>query len=190
LTGGPKLSVARVDLASRRTDQKIAAPSGSTDLAAFRGFGTWLAVSGQAAPLSYRAPSDTRWKPLFTSGTKPAFSMTGNAVYAFQQVQRSRMVSVIAMPFRLQVRLFPVSIGAVHMTTLPDGTLAIFERSLHTADVRFIACSSPLLAVEPRYKHGKFFGGGIPWQLLGLATPEPADTDPPAPASTGEDVGC
>jgi hypothetical protein len=158
-------------------------------VAAQQGFGVGLLVGDSDARLSLLKPAARAWSSLRVPGTQPAFSPAGDAIYAFQRVASSRVIAVIALPPGLQVRIFPVSLEAVRMSAAPDGTLAIFERSAKTADVRFIACSSRLLAVAPRYKHGTFFGGGVPWQLVGLATPDPQETEWPTP-SGGVEMGC
>jgi hypothetical protein len=87
--------------------------------------------------------------------------------------------------------LIPVALDARRMTTADDGSLLIFERAGSVANARFIPCRSPLLAIEPRIKHSKFFGGGAPWQLLGVATPDPDASEAPQPDATGSKrAGC
>jgi hypothetical protein len=192
LVAGRPPHVAQVDFNVGRITSSVAAPAGAVTLAALAsGLDSSLLVGTVNGDLYERIAGATTWQHLPVNGTQPAYSFSGSAMYAFQSVAGSKVVAVIAREYQLPVRLFAVSLDAMWMRAVDDGTVAIFERTPTAANVRLIACSSRLLAVDPIQKRSRFFGGGAPWQLLGFATPDPTLTQAPIPESTaGLGGGC
>jgi len=192
LVAGRPAHVAQVDFTAGRVTSNVVAPAGAVTLAALAsGPDSSLLVGTVKGDLYERIAGATTWQHLPVNGTEPAYSFSGSAMYAFQQVAGSKVVAVISRTYQLPVRLFPVSLDAMWMRAVDDGTLALFERTATAANVRLIACSSRLLAVDPIQKRSRFFGGGAPWQVLGFATPDPTLTEAPIPESTaGLGGGC
>ena len=187
LVGGRSPRVVEIDLTSARVAGAVEPPAGTVSLAAHASGPEASLVAGtRDGGIYLRLAGAPTWDRIAVDGNAPVFSLSGSAIYAFQTVGDSKGVAVIQLPSQLQVRLFPVSLDARRMFGIDDGTLGIFEQSGKAANVRLISCASPMLAVEARSKHSKFsFGDGQQWSLLGLATPDPDETQAPRPDSTG-----
>lgn len=192
LVSGSPPHIVDVDLARGLLSGSVPAPPGAVTLSTGApGPVTPFLVGTADGSIFERIAGGTRWRRLAITGEDPVYSATGAAIYTLQRIAGSRLVAIADSRSQLQVRLIPVALDTRAMTTTDDGSLVVLERAPKSANVRFIPCGSPLLAIDPRFKAGKFFGGGAPWQLLGLATPDRSMEGTPEPAATGPAVtGC
>jgi hypothetical protein len=191
VSGSPPLIV-DVDLIKAQLSGTVAAPPGAVSLSTGApGPITPFLVGTADGSVYERIAGGTRWRRLEISGESPVYSASGAAIYTLHRIGDSRLVAITDGQSQLQVRLIPVALDTLGMKTSGDGALLVFEKTAKSANARFIPCGSPLLAIEPRFKRGKFFGGGAPWQLLGLATPDPGATGTPEPTATDSaEAGC
>jgi hypothetical protein len=192
LVSGSPPHIVDVDLARGLLSGSVAAPPGAVTLSTGApGPVTPFLVGTANGSVFERIAGGTQWRRLAITGEDPVYSASGAAIYTLRRIGDSRLVAITDGRSQLQVRLIPVALDTSAMTTSDDGALVVLERTPKSANARFIPCGSPLLAIEPRFKAGKFFGGGAPWQLLGLATPDPSMEGTPEPSATGSaETGC
>jgi hypothetical protein len=191
LVAGSPPHIVNVDLKKGQLSGSIPAPTGAVSLSTGApGPVTPFLVGTPDGSVFERIAGATEWRRLAITGANPTYSASGAAIYTLRRIGGSLLVAVSDVRSQLQVRLIPVALDASSMTTTDDGSLVLLERAARSANARFVPCGSPLLAIEPRFKAGKFFGGGAPWQLLGLATPDPSVVETPQPGPTSINAGC
>jgi hypothetical protein len=180
--------VEEVELGRLEVKRKIAAPAAAASLAArLDGPEPTLLVSEPDGSLYERAAGGTVWQRLSATGVDPVYADSGNAIYALQRYDKGTFVSVIARPFGLPVRLFPVANTAARLSDGPDRALFILERTASSASARTLTCRSPLVAVQPynekRQRYADVGGGKAPAALSYRSVGGEQD---PAPLPTGD----
>jgi hypothetical protein len=168
-------TVSSVDLQRGNIVRSFGAPPRAASLDAFaEGYDASLVVGTTDGALWQRDSGIESWERIATFGSKPVYAKSGNAIYALQRILGDAFVAVIARPFDLQVRLFPVASHTERMTEAAGSSLVVLERTAGSASARIINCRSPLLAVSAySAKHGKYYDEGH--------EPDVASTLPPTP---------
>jgi hypothetical protein len=104
------------------------------------------------------------------------YAGSGNAIYALERYGNDAFVTVIARPYGLPVRLFPVANSSARLSDGADSSLVVLERTASSASARTLTCSSPLIAVQPYSdKRPKYVGVGQAYTSVVTAQ------DPPPP---------
>lgn len=183
LRRGGGRAVVEVQTARRFMHAAIPAPPGAESLAVSGEAPAFsLLVSDASERLWERLPGGLVWHRLGAAGSDPVYSDSGNAIYALQPFDGNGYVAVIARPFNLPARLFPVERSVGRLGDGRDGSLVLLQHDGDAWNARSIACRSPLLAVRAFVnKHGRYFDEGH--------FPDPGATLPPTPepAYTGDE---
>jgi len=145
--------------ASSKILQPIAAPAHAAGLAAhIEGFHTALLVADEDGTLYQHVPQDNSWSALSGSGSDPVYSQSGHAIYVLERFGQDKFVSVVARPFGLPIRMFPVAGQTSQITSGSDNRLIVLERVGSSSAARELGCRSPLLETRPYLnKHAAYY---------------------------------